>query len=666
AIGGSFAPAVYISRDYLAETELLQPGSLVDYDFYLKVDKTIDVDDWRKQHRTQFGNSSMRIETIQSRQNNLKEAFSGLNYFLNLVALVSLLLGCIGVASSVMIYVKSKLSTIAIFRCLGMSGQQSFQIYFFQIVTLGILGVLVGGLLGSAIQYLLPLVLQDFLPYEVDITFSSRALVEGLAIGSVVVTLFALLPLLGIRHISPLRTLRVSDQVSGRWAEPSRIMVVLGILLSLGLFLWRVMDDWIGAIVFVVSMIVAFVLLWIVARVVTWAIRRFYPRSLPYVYRQGLSNLYRPNNQTQTLIISIGLGTAVLTTLFIVQGLLLSNVASMDAGDQPNVILYGIERDQTDGVAELTSQHDLPIIQQVPIVTMALEGWQGRTKKEWLADTTRTAQRWAINREARVSFRDHLEEDETLVRGEWTGEVDPGDSIKISVADTWADAMDIDIGDELVWNVQGARITTYVGSIREIEFRSMRTRFFILFPKGVLEQAPQFQVIVTKSPSTAATASYRSAVVKAFPNVSVVDLGSILSALSDILNKVSYVIQFMAAFCIFTGIIVLISSLLLSKFQRIRESVLLRTVGASSRQILWITTTEYVLLGMLSALTGIVIALIGGYLLAVYQLELDYHIQWIPIVSVFLFVTVVTVLIGLANSRDVINNAPMEVLRKEV
>jgi len=236
----------------------------------------------------------------------------------------------------------------------------------------------------------------------------------------------------------------------------------------------------------------------------------------------------------------------------------------------------------------------------------------------------------------------------------------------VSVADTWADAMDVSLGDELVWNVQGAMINTYVGSIREIEFRSMNTRFFVLFPSGVLEQAPQFQVLVTKSPDAATTAKYRREVVKAFPNVSVIDLGTILNALNGILSKVSYVIQFMAGFSILTGLIVLIASLLLSKFQRIKESVLLRTIGATSKQIFMINATEYAVLGGLSALTGIGLSLIASYFFATRTLELDFTIQWLPILGVFFFVVSLTVIIGLLNSRDVLNKSPLEVLRKEM
>lgn len=664
-IGGSFAPSVYMGQSYLESTELVQPGSLVEYEYYYKVDPNINTSEWWEAQNEHFGNESMRIETVEGRKQSLNRAFASLNYFLNLVALVSLLLGCIGVASSVMIYVKSKMDAISVFRCLGMQSNQAFLIYFIQIFVLGLIGVLMGAALGSLIQIYLPVVLKDFLPYEVAMEFSSRAAIEGTVIGLVVTTLFATLPLLAIRKVSPLRTLRITDDQKPV-ADPWRWVVGMAIIVSLFLFLWKLTGSWQDGGLFAGGLLAAFVILISVTKLITWSVKKFFPRSWSYVFRQGLSNLYRPNNQTQTLIISIGLGTAILTLLFIIQGLILRNVSSMDAGNQPNMILYGIEKEQKQDLEILTRQFDLPIIQQVPIVTMNLEGWKGKTKKEWLADTSRTASRWAINREARVSFRDSLVADEKLIKGNFTGSVLPNDTIWISLASSWAEAMDVDIGDQLVWNVQGARITTYVGSIREISFNSMSTRFFILFPLGVLEQAPQFQVLVTKSPNTETTAQYRSAVVRAFPNVSVVDLGTILAALSEILNKVSYIVKFMAAFSIFTGLIVLISSLLLSKYQRIKESVLLRTIGASTSQILLINATEYAILGSLSAATGIVLSLIGSYFLARYQFELDFKIQWWPIVLVFILVVAITVLIGMLNSRDVIRKSPLEVLRREI
>ncbi len=664
-LGSGFAPSVYMSQSDLGKTELIQPGSLRDYSYFLKTDAGFDPDLWKEDRNEDFRDNGMRINTVEGQKENLEEAFSSLNNFLNLIALVSLLLACIGVASSVLIYVKNKIKSIAIFRCLGMNGNEAFTIYFSQILILSLVSVIIGALLGSAIQVFLPMVFESFLPYTVEMTMSWKAIIEGIAIGFVITLLFALVPLIRIRNVSPLRTLRSSVEEPKRRFDPLEWSIYALIILTVFAFLWSLTGFIQDAAMFTGGLLAAFGILFLVARLVVWAVKRFFPRNWNFIFRQGLSNLYRPNNQTRTLIVSIGLGTAILTTLFIIQGLILENVSSMGAGNQANTILFGIESKQKDELAEITKRYDMPLMQQTPIITMDLYGWKGKTKQEWLADTSRTARRWAMNREARVSYADTISKNDEVIEGEFIGQVNPGDSVFISLGESYARSLDVGIGDEMIWNVQGALITTYVGSLREINFRSMETRFFILFPKGVLEEAPQFHVLVTKSPGKEVTAQYRNEVVKKFPNVSIIDLGSILVTLNDILSKLSYAIQFMAGFSILIGLIVLISSLFLSKFQRINESVLMRTLGAVKRQIFRVNIVEYGLLGALSSLTGIFIALISSFLLIKYVFELDFGIQWLPIIVIFILVTLITIIIGVSNSREVVNKPPLEILRRE-
>lgn len=667
AITSSFAPTVYISKSQLLKTELVKEGSLVNYSFYYKVPKDFDIETWKEERRPVMRADAVRAETIEDRKDNLNEAFSNLNYFLNLVAMVALLLGSIGVASSVFIYIKTKIPSIAVMRCLGLKVREAFTIYFVQIIVLGFVAVLIGALVGSGIQVLLPKLLKDFLPVDVNLTLSYKAVIDGIIIGTVITALFAMLPLLEVRHISPLRTLRSSFDEATNYKDNWRWLLFSAILMAIFLFMFRITTSWQDASVFTVGLLIAFLVLYGVSTLIIKSLRKVIPQNAPFAVRQGFSNLYRPNNQTRILILSLGLGTAILTTLYLIQGLLLGNVAMMDSGNQPNTILYGIEKEQIKAVKDTTRAYRLPVIQDVPIVTMKLEAWKGKSKNEWMKDTIQSRDnRWAMNREARVTYRDTIGEKEQLVRGNMNRPVKNfGDSIYVSLADSYAEALGVDLGDEMVFNVQGTVMKTYVGSIRKIEFNNMSTRFFIIFPTGVLEEAPQFSVLVTKSPDAKTTAAYRSSIVRSFPNVSVVDLGSILSSVMEILNKVSYVIKFMAFFSLITGIIVLISSLLLSKFQRIGESVLLRTLGAKRKVILQINIVEYFILGLLSSIIGVVLSLLAAFMIAKLQFKLDFYINWLPIMGVIGFITLVTVLIGLFNSREVVSKPPLEVLRKE-
>ncbi len=667
AITSAFAPTIYMPLQSLKSTSLIQSGSLINYANYYKVPANFNINAWQEKSRTRFRSEGLRAETIEDRKGNLNEAFGNLNYFLNLVAMVSLLLGSIGVASSVFIYVKTKVPSIAVMRCLGLKTKEAFLIYFSQITVLGFFAVMTGAALGSMIQTLLPALLRDFLPMQITLGISWKAFFDGILIGSTITALFALVPLLDIRKISPLLTLRTSIDATIQQKDKWTWLLYFVIGLSIFLFMMRITSSWMDALLFSAGLGLAFGVLYTVALSFLYLLRKGVPSGLSFEIRQGISNLYRPSNQTKTLILSIGLGTAVLTTLYVIQGLLLSNVSSMDAGNQPNTILYGIETAQVKALSDTTLKYHLPIMQSVPIVTMKLESWKGKDKKEWLADTINSRdKRWAMNREARVTYRDTISRQESLLRGKMYHPVkNEGDTVFVSLADSYAEALDVDLGDEMVFNVQGTIIKTYVGSIRKIDFNNMSTRFFIIFPTGIIENAPQFHIIVTKIPDAATTAFYRTAVVKAFPNVSVVDLGSILTAVNEILNKVSYVIKFMAFFSLITGLIVLLSSLMLSKFQRIGESVLLRTLGAKKKSIYLINFIEYLILGLLASLSGVIISLLASFFIAKYQFRLDFIMNAWPIISIVFFITLVTVLVGLFNSKEVVSKPPLEVLRKE-
>lgn len=662
-VGGSFAPVIYIGLQEMEATKLIQPGSLVDHDMFFLTREGLKIDEFVERHKPFFRERSVRTETIESQKEDVNEAFESFNSFLNLVALVALLLGCIGVSSSIFVYVRRKTKTIAIFRCLGMTGRQALSVFLAQILTLGFISISAGIIIGSFVQVALPVVMADFLPLEVHVGFSWSAMWEGLIIGLVLTTLFALWPLLGVRKVEPLRVLRDIGMQGAGAGDPWVKVVIGSIVLSVGLTLWYLTNDLENALSLLGGLIVAFLVLYGLSRILGWLIRTKVPSGLAFVWRQGMANLHRPNNQSSTLIITLGLGTGILATLFIVQALLINNIERMDAGNQPNMILFGIETEQKDSLEALTESFDMPVIQQVPIVTMRLTEWQGRTKEAWLKDTTRAAESWVIHREARVTYRDTLDESEELVEGRFVGSAGPGDSIFISLSDGFAEALAVDIGDEIVFNVQGARVKTYVSSIRRIDFSTMQARFFIVFPTGVLEAAPQFHVLVTKSSGSSATAKYRTAVVRKFPNISVVDLASILETVNEIFKKISYVVQFMAAFSILTGLLVLISSLWLSRYQRIRENALLRTLGASSRQLLSINAMEYAWIGALSAFSGLLLAVGASFAIATFQLEMDYVINWWSLVLIFLGVTIMTVLIGIWNTRHVLRASPVEVLR---
>ena len=657
------APVVYIPMRYLEQTGLLKIGSRINYNFYYKFTRPVNINRLTKKLDPVLDKAGMRYETIESRKENTGRNFGDLSRFLSLVGFVALLLGCVGVASAVHIYVREKIASIAIMRCLGVKASEAFLIYLIQIVGIGLIGSVTGAALGTAIQHLLPLIFKDFLPFTISVQISWMAIGQGILLGVIISILFALLPLISVRNISPLNTLRISFDDATFSRDPLRWLVYVLIVLFIIGFTFLQLDSWIGSLFFTLGILTAFMILAAVASLLMRVMKLFINGSWNYLWRQGFANLYRPNNQTLILMVSIGLSTMFICILFFIQSILIGQVQLSSSGNQSNMILFDIQNSQKDAVAGLTRKQGLPVLQQVPIVTLRIEQVRGKTAADLQKDTTIKISHGVFAYEYRVTFRDSLSESEKITDGTWRGKAEPGKDIPVSVEENLAKRASLKIGDKIVFNVQGVQMPAYVSSIRKVNWGKVQTNFQVVFPTGVLEDAPQFQVLLTHVPSNKVSAAFQQAVVRSFPNVSIIDLGLILSVLDELLGKISYVIRFMSAFSIITGVVVLIASVRISKYQRIQESVLLRTLGASRKQIFTITALEYLFLGSLSALTGILIAFGGSWLLAKYSFEIPYTVSYLPAVILFFIISILTVIIGLLNSRGVLNKPPLEILR---
>ena len=664
-IAASVAPLVYIPLQYLEQTGLEQKGSRIGYTFFFKFDKAVDVNALVESIEPRLIKEGINYDTVESQREDVSRSLTDLMQFLSLISFIALLLGCIGVASAIHIYVREKINAVAILRCLGAQGWQAFLIYLIQIVVIGSIGSIAGAAAGTLVQQFLPYVLKDFLPLQVSSGISWPAIVQGILLGIVISFLFALLPLISIRNVSPLNTLRVSLQPP-RLFDPAKWLVFLLILLFILVFSFIQLKEWDQALFFSAGVLTSFLILVLIARSLMWTVRKLFPESWSYLWRQGLANLFRPNNQTVILIVAIGLGTTFICLLFNIQSILLNRISLSASSGQSNAVLFDIQPAQKDSLVALTMQQGLPVHAVVPIVNMRLEQVNQITAATLEKDSTLPMRKWVFSREYRVTFRDSLTDSEKITKGRWVGKPDQRTgNIFISLEERFAERNGIDIGDTMVFNVQGSIVPALVGSLRKVDFNRIQTNFLVVFPSGVLETAPQFLVLMTRIPDKQTSARYQQLIVQRFPNVSMIDLTLILNILDKLLDKVGFVIRFMAAFSIITGLVVLIASVLISRYQRMQESVLLRTMGASRRQIYYITALEYFFLGALAAATGMILSLALSWLLAKYIFETAFTIPWMELLIVFVLVCLLTVFTGLVNSRGVVNRSPLAVLREE-
>ncbi|WP_254534394.1 MULTISPECIES: ABC transporter permease [unclassified Sphingobacterium] len=665
AIAGAMAPSVFVPIAQLKNSGLQQQGSRIEYHYYFKLPKGFAVDKEVEKLDKKIEELQLRASTIQTTKENTGRSFADMASFMELVGFVALLLGCIGVSSSVQIYVREKLLSVAVLRCLGTTAKQAFYIFLVQFAGIGLIGGIIGAVLGSLIQYLIPVVMQDVIPVSLTTGVSWLAILEGIGLGVVIAVLFALLPLLAVRNISPLNSIRISDKEESMFKDKMSWWVYLLILIFITGFARLQMADWIQTLVFVAGVGITFLLLYGVAKAFTYLIRKFFPKGWPYLWRQGLSNLYRPNNQTVILMISIGLGTALISTMFLVQDLLINRVKISSEQSQANMLMFDIQPSQHESLSKMAKEEGYPILEAVPVVTMQLQSVNGVTLKDVVADTSSEVSSRAFRGEIRATYRDSLTKTESITSGKWVGVVGNKDTASVSLDQNYADNIKVKVGDRLSFNVQGLIIPAKVSSIRQVDWNRFQSNFRVVFAKGSIDQAPQFYLMMTKVPTEIESSKFQQKIVNNFPNVSVIDMNAVLTVLQEILDKIGFIIQFMGAFSILTGIIVLISSVRISKFQRIRENVLLRTLGASRKQIFLITISEYLFLGLLSALTGIIISLLASYLLAIFVFE-SVFVPSIGMIALLLVLIVgLTVLIGLINSLSVINRSPLEALRKE-
>ncbi len=664
AISTSVAPPVIIPYRYIKATNLLQFGSRKEYQYYYKVQDTVNLKRLQDQLEPELELENADLDTHTSTTNRLGRRYDNVGKFLNLAAFIALLLGCIGIASSVHIYIKEKLKAIAVLKCMGASRLQSFLIFLIQIGGIGIVGGLIGSLIGIGIQELFPYLLKEFLPFDLKITISAQPLIIGVLLGLFMSVLFALLPLLRTWYVSPLDVLRV-DENSSQEPPSIRLLVFGAILVFLFLFSFWLIKDATYALAFVAGTMITFAVLALVAMFFAKMVKRFFPKHWSFTARQSLLNLFRPNNQTVVLVVAIGLGTFLISTLYFTKDILLAKAEIGQTSENANIIILDIQPKQRDSVAKSITNKGFPVLKNIPLVTMRMHNINGTSVNELRKDTTHQVRRWILNHEFRTTYRDSLALSEEILEGTWTPEVKQGEPVFISISDNLARDAKLSVGDPVVFNIQGVLMETTVGSIREVDWAQMQLNFSVVFPKGVLEQAPQFNVFTSNIPDEKGSALMQRDLVAQFPNVTIIDLRQVSTLIEDILDQVSWVINFMAFFSIFTGIIVLIGSVRTSKYQRIKESVLLRTLGAKNNQILKISALEYVFLGLLGSLVGIVLALVSSLCLAIFVFKEPFVPSLIPFVVFLPGITILVLAIGLSNIQTVLRSSPLEVLRRE-
>jgi putative ABC transport system permease protein len=668
-IAAAIGPRVFIPERFLEETRLLITGSRAEHDAYGRV-ASGSPEKLLQGTRERFERINLRARTVSQEESEITDDINDLSNFLGVVGIIALLLGGVGVASGVHAWVMRKIDTVAVLRCLGATTRQVMIIYVTQAAVMGLLGATIGAAIGVAVQFALPGVVRDLLPVDVSVRLEPRAIAMGMLLGLWIAMAFALRPLLALRRVSPLQALRRNEDprpLSRWWRDAPRLAVNVLIASSVIGLAWTRAESLDEVVALSASIAVALMVLTASAIVLSTLARRGLRSGWPYVVRQGVANLYRPGNQTRSVVLSLGFGAFLVTTLFLVQSNLLGQFRRAEFSARGNLVFFDVQDDQLPGVDSIVRAASQEVVFRTAIVTMRVSSVKGRSTQQILADSVlrRQVGPWALRREYRSTYRDSLTSTETVLAGDFFhGRRSSGPPYEVSLEREIAGDLGVTVGDTMTWNVQGVEIPTRVTSIREVNWQRFELNFFAVFEPAALEQAPKMIATLVRAANDTVVAQLQRDVVRRYPNVASLDLSLVRRTVAEISRRATSAMRFLALFSLAMGIPVLFSAVSATRRDRIREGVLLKTLGATRRQITRILFSEYALLGVLGSLTGMVLSFGGAWVLLRVVFDRPFEPATLPAAIIAGLMVLITVSIGLLAGRDVFRETPMTALRE--
>jgi putative ABC transport system permease protein len=396
--------------------------------------------------------------------------------------------------------------------------------------------------------------------------------------------------------------------------------------------------------------------------------RRLARPGLAFPIRQGIAALYRPGNQTRSVVLALGFGVFLIATLYQVQRNLLRSLDLRLEASRGNVVFFDVNEDQQPAIDSIIRAGGHTIVEATPVVKMRIDSINGESASATPPAIGRSGvvrrASWAVRREYNATYRDSMTAGERLVAGRWFGgPPSPGTLPEVSLERDVARELGVALGDTVTWNVQGVRVTTRVTSDREVNWASFQPNFFVVFQSVALRNAPKQFVILANGGDPTAVAILQRDVVARFPTVSSVDLTLVQRTVGDVIGKVTMAMRFLAILSLGLAIPVLFSAVTATRRQRLREGVLLKTLGATQHQVGRILLAEYALLGILGALTGGALSVAAAWSLLHWVFKSGYTPAIVPMVAVTAGMIILAVGIGLLTSREVFRETPMAALR---
>jgi putative ABC transport system permease protein len=660
--GFRLGPRVFIARADLEAAGLTGFGSRARRKILFK---TADgrLNEFVKALRAEVGNNLVSVRSYRDSEESLGEQFSRAENYLSLTGLVVLVLGGIGVSSVTRVFVEQKKKTIAVLKCVGATGRRLTLAYLAQVLALGALGSLLGVALAKGALLLVRTRFAESLPPNLSYDLQPGAVAQGLGLGLLISLLFSALPLLRIRRIKPNMLLREAEQdAPGRrldlWRAVVAAVVLAGLLLMTS---WQAGSLRVG-VFFLGGLGVTALVLYLAAWLLIFLVRR--ARGMgTFAVRQAINSMHRPGNQTRVIVLAVGLGVFLVLAVLSLQAGLLDEFDVARRGNLPNMYLIDVQRDQVEGVREIVEGTTGARAELIPTLRARIAAVNG--KEVDLEAAGVRGERGRLGREYVVTYRPRLEYNETLLDGKFWDET-PSEQAEVSIEEGLRGAGGIDIGGTITFDIQGRKVDARVTSVRRVDWRNSRTGFLVLFRPGALDKAPATFVGAIDGPTNEPERSrFQRAIVDRFPNVSVIDVADIVRGVSRILSNITLAVSFIGGFVFLSGALILVGSIAMTKFQRVYEAAVLKTLGAQRRVLLTIMLAEYGLLGLVAGLVGATAANGLSYAVSRYVFEIDWAFAPALNAAGVAATVLLVAAVGALSSLDVLTKKPLSILRAQ-
>ncbi len=648
----SLGPRAFVALADLPALELVQRGSRVRYRYLLKIADGSGLERMASDLRERTAEFE-RVTTFKTAESGIKTFFDNFLFFLNLTAVYTLFLAGIGIQSTLYALARASEETIATIKTVGATSRFIIGHFILIVFILGLIGTLVGLGLGGLNQFLMAVLFRDVLPPDVDLSLVWPTVLESIALGSLLLVLFAFLPLYRLRDVKPNAMFRKAMMPTSGGVVTGGVYTVIG-LFFVGMILWRMPNVTTGLAVAGGSLVLIG-LVALVAHGILWIVRRPHIRHL--ALRQAIKGFWRPGNATKPMLITLTVSLAVLFSLYLIELNLNAVFIQAYPDDAPNLFMVDIQPHQLDAIQDVLGQETL----FYPVVSARIRSIRGEP-----LDREAQRQRRGDNlaREFRLTYRHELLADEALLKGQTLFREDWGeDEPQVSVMDTVVDMHPMAIGDRIMFTVHGIPLQARISSIRTWTKETLQPFFYFVFPQKVLDRAPQ-NIFTALRVEPARISQLQSDIVTQFPNVSVIDVTQTLTAFSKVIRKLSTIIRFFTGLSLIAGICILISSLVATRAARIREAVYFKILGATRRFVGRVFALESIILSAMSALLALTLSHTGNWIISKYVLEIDYR----PFIGVSILLLLGTVLlvtaVGSLASRSILQHKPALFLRE--